>query len=467
MKRVLRNIISLISVVIFILLLVTVLKIDVLNVKYLTIFIVLEIIFNLLGIIFVNLRKRVFLVLGILLLIIISVCNIFLFYYVDKTNKFIDKGFSSYVTVSTDYVVLTSSNNSVSNLDEVSKSIYYYKYSRSIDLALEKLSNHEFSGTDSISSVLDTMGEDPNNYLLISRANYDYLMSSTIWYSSDNYKIIKEFSVSYKENKNDSVKDSYTIYLNGVDFTGVMRDFNMLVTVNTKSKQIVLTSVLRGYYIDIPDYNMKDTLMCMGSLDSDVSKKALEKLFNVEIDYTINVNTNSLVDIVDNLGGIEFCSDYDFVTTHAVTTNTYDDSVGTKLKVNKGCRNYNGKEILAISRERLHLKDNERGRAANCRKILISIGKKTLSTSSLANYSNLLDSYKDLYTTDMNKKTLTNLIKSLMEYYNDYEIIEQYPDGVDGTGMGHLGTQEVGVTIPNMDQVNSASEKMREVLNNK
>ena len=252
-----------------------------------------------------------------------------------------------------------------------------------------------------------------------------------------------------------------------VEFMGIMRDFNMLVTVNTQSKQIVLTSVLRGYYIDVPAYNIKDTLMCLGSLDSDVSKEALEELFDIDIDYTLNINTNSLVNVVDTLGGVEFCSDYDFTTTHVLTTNTYDDKTGTKLNVSKGCKNYNGKEILAISRERLNLRNNERGRINNCRKILLSVAKKTLSGSTLSNYTEILNSYSNLYTTDMNKKAVTNLLKSLIENYSDYEIIEQYPDGTDGKGMGHLGTQEVGVTIPDMEQVNTVSKKIKEVLNNK
>ncbi|MDO5003044.1 MAG: LCP family protein [bacterium] len=466
-KIVLKNTLSLISLVTLIFLLVSVLKINILSNKYLILFIMIEVVINLLGIILINLKKKVFLILGFILLLIISVVNAFGFYYLDKTNTFIDNGFSDYVVVNTDYLVITNTNNPINDIKDVNNKIYYYKYSKSIDLALKKLNKYRFESTDSISSVLNIINNDSNNYLLISRSNYDYLMSSTILYDRNNYKIIKEFSVSYKELKNNTVKDSYTIYLNGVDFTGVMRDFNMLVTVNTKSRQIVLTSILRGYYIDVPAYNIKDTLMCLGSLDSDVSKEALEKLFDVDIDYTFNVNTNSLVNIVDTLGGVEFCSDYDFTTTHVLTTDTYNDKNGTKLRVTKGCKNYNGKEILAISRERLNLRDNERGRINNCRKILLSIGKKTLNTSTLSNYSEILNSYSNLYTTDMNKKTVTNLFKSLIENYSDYEIIEQYPDGSDGKGMGHLGTQEVGVTIPDMNQVNTASAKIKEVLKNK
>lgn len=466
-KRILINIFSLISIITFVLLLITIIKINILSSNYFILFIIGEIIINLLGIVFINLKKIFFVIFGIIILIVFSVFNIFGFYYLDKANTFIDKGFSNYFIVSTDYVVITNVNNPIVDLNSVNNNIYYYKYSKSIDLALKKLRKYEFIATDSVSKVLNVIDNDVNNYLLISRSDYEYLMNSSILYDSNNYKVIKEFSVSYKEKKNDTVKDSYTVYLNGVDFTGVMRDFNMLVTVNTKSKQIVLTSVLRGYYVDVPSYNIKDTLMCLGSLDSDVSKEALEKLFDIDIDYIFNINTNSLVNVVDTLGGIDFCSDYDFTTTHILTTNTYDDRSGNKLKVTKGCRTYNGKEILAISRERLNLKNNERGRIDNCRKILLSIVKKTLSVSTLSNYTDILNSYSDLYTTDMNKKIATNLFKSLIENYKDYEIIEQYPDGVDGTGMGHLGTQEVGVTIPDMEQVNIVSNKIKEVLNNK
>ena len=466
-KMIIRNILSLLSVITFLMLLITMIKIDVISTKYLTIFIIVELIVNLLGIVLNNLKKKVLVIIGIIILVITIILNVVGFYYLDKTNTFIDKGFSNYVTVKTDYVVITSANNNIDKIDNIDKSIYYYKYSRSIDLALKKMKKYSLEATDNISEVLNIIDNDSNNYLLISRSNYDYLFDSSILYDKNNYKIVKEFSVSYKEKKSNTVKDSYTVYLNGVDFTGVMRDFNMLVTVNTKSKKIVLTSILRGYYIDVPAYNIKDTLMCLGSLDSEVSKEALEKLFDTDIDYTFNVNTNSLVTVVDTLGGVEFCSDYDFTTTHVLTTDTYNDTNGKKLYVSKGCKNYNGKEILAISRERLNLKNNERGRIENSRKILLSIGKKTLSGSTLTNYSDVLNSYSGLYTTDMNKKTITNLFKSLIENYDDYEIIEQYVDGTDGTGMGHLGTQEVGVTVPDMNQVNSASKKIKEVLNNK
>ena len=292
-------------------------------------------------------------------------------------------------------------------------------------------------------------------------------MESTILYNRDNYKIIKEFTVEKKEEINNEVKDSYTIYLNGTDFTGVMRDFNLLITVNTKSKKILMTSILRGYYIDVPAYNTKDTLMCLGAYDSNVSKEALEKLLNTKIDYVVNVNTNSLVDIVDTIGGVEFCSDYSFTTTHVLTTNTYNDKYGKKLIVQEGCKEYNGTEALAIARERLNLKNNERGRIENCEKILMSIIKKSITTKSLLNFDEVLNSYTNLYTTDMNRNVITRLAKSFISNYNEYEIINQNLDGTDGKALGHLGSVEVGVTFPDENQVKEASEKIKKVLEGK
>ena len=245
-----------------------------------------------------------------------------------------------------------------------------------------------------------------------------------------------------------------------------MRDYNLIATVNTKTKKVVLTSIPRDYYVDVPGYGMKDTLMCMGSLDPEVSKEALEKLFNTKIDYTVSLNTNSLVDVVDAVGRVEFCSDISFRTTHALVLNTYDDSKGRKLYVQKGCDTYNGIEILAIARERNAFPGRDRVRQKNCRQILINIMKKMASTTTLTNYSEIMESLDGLYTTDMNDKVIKKLVRTALENPN-FEIIEQSVDGTDHEGIGHLGTSEAWIMEPDMNTVNAASKKINSVLKEK
>lgn len=445
-------------------------RLDVLPDKYFYLIVGAEIVFAIIvGLLIFATKKKLGYIIGIILSIIMIVGNIIVGNYASKTNNFINKSFKEYMTISTDYIIVTSSKNNINSVDELDddQSIYYFKYSRNVDLALKQIHKGEYLATDSISNVLTTIDQDPNTYLLISKGDYDYIMESTVLYEKESYKIIKEFTVKKKEEVNNEVKDSYTIYLNGTDFTGIMRDFNLLITVNTKTKKVLMTSILRGYYIDVPAYNTKDTLMCLGAYDSNVSKEALEKLLNTKIDYVVNVNTNSLVDIVDTIGGVEFCSDYDFKTTHVLTKDTYNDKVGKKLYVKKGCREYNGLEALAIARERLNLKNNERGRIENCEKIMMGIVKKTMTTENILNFDEVLNSYSNLYTTDMNKNVITKLAKSFINNYSDYEIINQNLDGTDGRAIGHMGSAEVGVTFPDEKQVKEASKKIKKVLEGK
>ena len=469
-KKVLGIIFFLLTIIFVVLAILNVKRLDILPDKYFYLLVSGEVLFSIIiGLLLFKTKKIGWFIVGSILVLLICVGNYFAANYVSKTNKFINKTFTEYMTITTDYVVVTSANNGKNTIHEIdsSQNIHYYKYSRDVLLAIKELGDYTYNSVDSISLTLDSMKNDADKYLLISKGDFDYAMGSTILYDKNHYKIIKEFSVEKKIKANQEVKDSYTIYLNGTDFTGIMRDFNLLITINTKTKKILTTSILRGYYIDVPAYNIKDTLMCLGAYDSNVSKEALEKLFNTKIDYIVNVNTNSLVDIVDTIGGVEFCSDYEFTTTHILTDNTYNDSRGKKITVHKGCREYNGLETLAIVRERLHLRNNERGRIEKCQKVMSSIIKKSMSTTSILNFEDVLNSYSGLYTTDMNRNVITGLIKSFISDYNDYEISSINLDGEDGTGMGHLGTVEVGVTFPNYAQVDDASKRIKTILEGK
>ncbi len=467
-KKLLKNILSLVVLIIVLFTTYEILKLNILPNKYLMPIIIGEIILYVLGLLLYNLKKKVFVLIGIILYLISIIGNIFGYYYLNKTNKYISKNLE-YKTykVTTKYYVLANKKDNTNDIKAINKEkkVEYYKYSRSINKALKSLGDYNYEASDTASKSMEYVNNE-NGYFLIASANYDYLMDSTNLYSRDNYKIIKEFEVSENIKRNDEIKDTFNIYINGLDFTGIMRDYNLIATINLKTKKVILTSIPRDYYIDVPAYNMKDTLMCLGSLDSEISKEALEKLFNTKIDYTINLNTNSLVNVVDTLGGIEFCSDLEFTTTHALVTDTYNDSVGKKLHVTKGCKNYNGTEILAIARERMALPGRDRYRQKNCRQILITIAKKIASISSLTNYNEILNSFDGLYTTDMNDKVVKNIIKKVIEDPN-FEIIEQSVDGTDGIGVGHLGTSEAWIMTPSMDTVNTASSKINNLLNEK
>ena len=466
MKKILKNIFSLIVLVVACVTTYQVLKLNMLPDIYLTLFIIGEVVLFIFGLLLYNLKHKFFIVLGILLYLISIAGNIFGYYYISQMNRYIDHNFSvDTYKVLTHYYVVKNVSDPVASMDELTQDtpIQYYKYSRSIEIALAKLGNYSYKAIDNEFNALSYLVDGSEKYFLVPSGTYDYLIESSNKLSNEQFAILYEFDIEEEFVKNQEVKDSYNIYLNGLDYTGVNRDFNMIITVNTKTHKILLTSIPRDYYIDVPAYKMKDTLLYMGALDPKISQDALENLFDINIDYNVSVNTSSLVTIVDTLGGVEFCSNSDFYTFHDTTLGSYADK-GQKVHVTKGCNTYNGLEILAIARERVRIPGGDRGRQENCRKILISIGKKLASITTLTNYTEILNSFDGLYTTDMNKEIITNLAKEGLEDMN-FEILEQSVDGVDGMGIGGMGTGKAWIVEPNMNTVNSAKEKMKEVMN--
>ena len=103
------------------------------------------------------------------------------------------------------------------------------------------------------------------------------------------------------------INDSFNIYIGGVDFTNEIYDFNMILSI--KDNKVLMTSIPRDYHIKIHNTDISDNISYIGINDINEKTKSLEQLFDININYYIKINTNSLVNLVDMLGGIEYCSD--------------------------------------------------------------------------------------------------------------------------------------------------------------
>lgn len=466
MKKILKNIFSLLVLIVIGFAVYEVIHLDMLPSKYLTIFLVGEGVLFLLGFFLYN-RKHVFLViLGIILYLVSIIGNGFGYYYLSKTNRYIDHNFAvETYKVTTHYYVLKNVNDPVASMEELSSdtTIYYYKYGRSMEIALAKLGTYSYTASDNISNLLIDL-KSQYHYVFLPSATYEHTLESSNFLNREDYAILYEMDIEEEFPKSKEIPTAFSVYINAYDYSGIHSDFNMIVTVNTKTHQVVFTSIPRDYLIDVPAYHIQDTLTYMGYMDPKVTKDALAEFFDIPIQYQVSVNAKSLVTVVDTVGGIDFCSNYDFYTSHDMNVGSYADK-GEKLHVTKGCRSYNGVEALAIARERKNIPGGDRARQENCRKIIISIMKKLASTTTLTNYDEILTSFDGLYITDMNKETITNLVKEGLKDSN-FEVIEQSVDGKD-LGSVSLEVGSAWVVEPDMETVKAASNKIKEVTKEK
>ena len=462
MKKILKNIPTLIVLTVMIAVCFVVIDLNVLPTKYLSLFLGAEIVFFIISALIYNLKKTVFLVIGIILMLISCTGNVFAFYYLNKTNDYINKNFSlpSY-EIRTEYYLLTSSINEKNNIEylDSNQEIDYYKYSRSTSLAKKALGDYQYVPVEKGFECLNQLKSN-YRYLLISTLDYDFVISTNDSLSEEDYIIMKKFEVVEKVEIKPQVPNTYNVFISGMDFSRSRRDYNLIATVNTDTHEVVLTSLARDLYLYVPAFETKDTLTNLGSADPNNTIEALEKLLDIKIDYSVNLYTESLVKIVDSIGGVEFCTDFPFYTTHDTKLGSYDD-YGEKVYVAKGCHTYDGLDTLAIARERIKLVGKGVTREDNCRQILVNIMKKLAKQTTLTNYSQTLDSFNGLYSTNINKTMITNLIKEVINDPN-FNIIEQNLTGEDGMSEGRYGG-EVWTNTPTEERIKEVSDTIKKV----
>lgn len=205
--------------------------------------------------------------------------------------------------------------------------------------------------------------------------------------------------------------DVFNIYLSGIDTYGAITevsrsDVNIIATVNTKTRQILLTSTPRDAYVKIADggRNQYDKLTHAGLYGVDASVHTLENLYGTKIDYYARINFTTFMKMVDLVGGVEVDNDYAFQST-----------VVPDLYFKAGKQTLNSYQALAYVRERYALEDGDVGRAANQTEVIQAILKKLLSPKLLSDSGQLIAQLGQSSQTDMGLETLMAIINDYID----------------------------------------------------
>ena len=177
---------------------------------------------------------------------------------------------------------------------------------------------------------------------------------------------------NYQENKHISKKDGvYNIYISGIDVAGniatVSRsDVNIIMTVNTKTKKILLTTTPRDTYLKIPGkgQDQYDKLTHAGMYGIQTSIATLQNLYDMDIDYYVRLNFTSFINIINLVGNIEVYNDQAFKASHG------------GYHMPKGMITLDAKKALAFVTERFSLENGDYDRGKNQEKVIEAVFKK-------------------------------------------------------------------------------------------
>ena len=206
-------------------------------------------------------------------------------------------------------------------------------------------------------------------------------------------------------------ENCFSLYISGIDTRGDISmksrsDVNIIVTVNTQTHQILLLSTPRDYYVPLPiSEGVPDKLTHAGLYGVEVSKGALEMLYDTEIDYYFRVNFTGFQKIIDAIGGVD-----------------------AELDGYSGVMHLNGEEALKHARDRSY---GDRWRGKNQMRIIQAAINKILSPRILSSFDDLLDATEGSFETSMPYDLIASLIREQLKSNPRWEILRY---SVDGTG---------------------------------
>lgn len=482
-KRIISIVFSIILVVCTLYLLIQLVTLNVLPSKFLFIAVAILFLIDTIIVILINFysKKVVSKIILIVVTIVLSIGMGFGGYYLQKTNTM----FSNITNVT------STSKNTVSVIVKESSDMQDLR-----DIADKKVGTLRLIGLVGTETCLEDI---ESKDIKIEQMNYDSISNlMSAFYSgevdvvilnesyrsnvedieeyknfSDNTRVIYQTTFETEDtNVANSVSDitehPFNVLITGsdsrVDISENARsDVNMVVTVNPTTNTILLTSIPRDFYVttvcDAADgcqNGAMDKITHTGMTGINTTKRTVENLLGIEINYTVKVGFESVTKIVDALGGIDVYVEPGYAVPELLH--------GNGRGVTEGVNHLDGELALAYSRERYAYTEGDRQRTKNQQQVVMGIIDKMTSSSVLANYADLMDALGDTFQTTMSASEIQALIQYQMDKMPSWTVEQYMVDGAGDTLMcAELG-QAAYVMVPDQTTVELAKRKIAAVM---
>lgn len=332
------------------------------------------------------------------------------------------------------YYVMTLENSKykdIKDLDGKSIGIYSSKNSTKASNELNKKIKNISKEYKNIVELFEDLQDNKIDAVLINESTKNLLDTDL---ADMELKLKEIYKVYVSIEKTDIVKvvditkKPFNIYVAGGDAYGSIdnvtnTDVNMIITVDPVNRKVLLTSIPRDYYVNLPSFgdDAYDKLTHAGYYGIEESVKAIENLLDIDINYYVKVNFSTIEGVIDAIKGVDVYSDYSF-----------NECAYGIYHFNKGMNHLNGKQALAFARERKSFSDGDIQRVKNQQKVLTAIiDKVTSSTTLVTNFSQILDSVGNSFSTNMESKNINRFIKMQLNDMQSWSIESQNLVGTD------------------------------------
>ena len=413
----------------------------------------------------------------VILSLLLTVSSCFGGYYISKTGSLLTSitSVTKHAKNTVSVVVKQSSDiKNKSQLNDVSVGTLRTIGTQGSKKALKELSNDgivmEQKEYDSLNVLLEAFYNGEVESIIINESSRSQILDMESYADFDNNTRVI-YQTSYKVENTDKAKSvtditskPFNVLISGSDTRGGFdengrSDVIMVATVNPKTSTILLTSVPRDFYVttacDAGDGCMEgalDKITHTGIHGTNTTKRTVEKLLGIEINYTFKVGFDTVTDLVDAVGGVDVTVAPGYAFSNSDVT------------VHEGVNHLNGHDALEYARERYAYAEGDRQRTKNQQQVLMGIVNEATKPSVITKYASIMDAMSNTFSTTMSNDEISDLIKYQINNNPKWKM-EQYM--VDGTG-DTLMCAELGdaayVMVPDQSTVKTAKDKINAVL---
>lgn len=426
------------SFIVYAIFLIYIFILDMIPTKYLTIIIGVTLLIYLIFMFFTfnkKIKKKIKVV-SSLFLILFAAGFGFGIKYISATVNFLDVVDNKLNQKSSYYVMVLedSSYKGLQNLKNETIGVYSVGHSKEAFNKLEKeitINKEDYSDVEEM--LIDLKNEKIDSVLINN--SIKNLIDTEFNDMEIKLRNIKEITISIEKEDIvkvvDITKKKFNVYIAGGDAFGSIdnvtnTDVNMVATIDPVNNKVLLTSIPRDYYVNLPGLGSDayDKLTHAGYYGIEESVKAVEKLLDIDINYYVKINFSTVVGVIDAIGGIDVESDYSFTTHNDEETRYY--------RYVAGSNHLNGEEALAFARERMSFRDGDIQRVKNQQRVISSLVKKvSSSTAIITNFSQILDSVKENFSTNIDTRSINKFVKKQLNDLKGWDIESQNLIGHD------------------------------------
>lgn len=250
------------------------------------------------------------------------------------------------------------------------------------------------------------------------------------------------------------------LYISGIDTRGneiinTRSDVNIIATINTDTKQVLLVSTPRDYFVPLSiSDGIPDKLTHAGIYGVDVSMDTLGMLYDIPLDKYFRVNFAGFIKIIDALGGVDIYSDYDFTGNWGYS-------------FTKGINHVDGEAALAFARERYAFSEGDRQRGKNQMEVIRAVLQKIMSPELLSRYTDVLSAVEGCFETNFSYDRIARLVRDQLADGRSWNIVSYSVDGTGDTQQPYSMSMNAYVMIPNQATVDKAKMLMQQVVDGK